>query len=447
MASSLILKALFAAAFAHACSGAPTSAAPPVTIDREASLWPSFQTLPKNQYGRLEATEGAEVLHRYFAREHGLQVKAEVLSQAAANALAGAGGRGLSMNALVGAAERLEERVLRTRQEDMRRAFGDHTFSWREMISHAALHGVLTSYLQDLAIEVGDLNPSELFDAYRFKLEQGWGSFPPRFGFADALEIASYVLPIVQHKRTCDALLNELEQGVQAPTTSPERLLNVAARIAQRRSMPVPSVLPPPLAAVAARNGGSVPLYGQSLNEVLYWTFPSDCPAPPGVEVETHQEVELSAAGAFVAQLLGEDLGLLLSSLEGSLRGALAGASSASAAPPAAPSAAPAARSPKQPASFDLGRLASLTFDDLDKALGDFENWLATWSTEDLMRVTALALICTAMLRMIGGMWTSSRGAVRGAASDIKKDEKAKGAEAKAKEEPKDAAATAKAAQ
>merc|ERR1719389_985877 len=41
----------------------------------EASLWKTFQSLPKNSMGRLAPPAVRYIVHGYFAREHGWQIK------------------------------------------------------------------------------------------------------------------------------------------------------------------------------------------------------------------------------------------------------------------------------------------------------------------------------------------------------------------------------------
>merc|ERR1719440_1919696 len=41
----------------------------------EASIWQTFQSMPKNNMGRLAPQAVRHIVHGYFAREHGWQIK------------------------------------------------------------------------------------------------------------------------------------------------------------------------------------------------------------------------------------------------------------------------------------------------------------------------------------------------------------------------------------
>jgi hypothetical protein len=78
--------------------------------DAEARLWPSFQALPKNEYGRIDAAMANTAANRYFAFFHGLHSLNETPHMAAvAVALSAANhGRGLSLRNLATAIMSLE---------------------------------------------------------------------------------------------------------------------------------------------------------------------------------------------------------------------------------------------------------------------------------------------------------------------------------------------------
>jgi hypothetical protein len=85
----------------------------------------------------------------------------------------------------------------------------------------------------------------------------------------------------------CEALLNDLEGSVQAPTAAPEKLLGLVGNLssatvnAPRR---LPLVLADKLQSIAEIHGGSVPLQGRLFAQWLHFVFPNECPYPSIVE-------------------------------------------------------------------------------------------------------------------------------------------------------------------
>merc|ERR1719284_1939128 len=56
-------------------SGHASAAASKRLAAIEASIWQTFQSLPKNNMGRLAPRAVRHIVHGYFAREHGWQIK------------------------------------------------------------------------------------------------------------------------------------------------------------------------------------------------------------------------------------------------------------------------------------------------------------------------------------------------------------------------------------
>merc|ERR1719218_52691 len=56
-------------------SGHASAAASKRLAAIEASIWQTFQSLPKNNMGRLAPPAVRHIVHGYFSREHGWQIK------------------------------------------------------------------------------------------------------------------------------------------------------------------------------------------------------------------------------------------------------------------------------------------------------------------------------------------------------------------------------------
>jgi len=76
----------------------------------------------------------------------------------------------------------------------------------------------------------------------------------------------------------CDSIMDEIEHKVLAPTASPERLLGIVSKISNVQALP--QSLAEKLQAIAARNGGEVPLHGRLFSQWLHFAFPHECPFP-----------------------------------------------------------------------------------------------------------------------------------------------------------------------
>jgi len=81
----------------------------------------------------------------------------------------------------------------------------------------------------------------------------------------------------------CDGLMNEIEEKVQAPKASAEKLLSLVGNI-QSSTVDAPrelsQTLREKLHAVAERHGGEVALYGRLFAQWLHFAFPNECPYP-----------------------------------------------------------------------------------------------------------------------------------------------------------------------
>jgi len=80
----------------------------------------------------------------------------------------------------------------------------------------------------------------------------------------------------------CDSIMDEIEHKVLAPKASPERLLGIVRNISNVRALP--QSLTEKLQAIAARNGGEVPLHGRLFSQWLHFAFPHECPFPAILE-------------------------------------------------------------------------------------------------------------------------------------------------------------------
>lgn len=231
------------------------------SVATEERLWPSFQALPKNSYGRLDAPAGALALQRHFSREHGLRL----LPGAAAEALrATERGRGASLLDLAAAAAALEASLLQPK-ELLAAAYARQVAglaSEGAALERKAAAEVLADYLRELPVEQDTVEPSKMLAALGSK---------DSFTLEDAVAAAKAAVDALRVFSPCDRRLREVEEQVQAPAASPERLVRIAAA-----SKASPGLLEA-LRAIADRHGGSVPLHGDSLSEALRLAFPAEC--------------------------------------------------------------------------------------------------------------------------------------------------------------------------
>eukprot|EP00403_Amphidinium_massartii_P017629 CAMPEP_0178409464 /NCGR_PEP_ID=MMETSP0689_2-20121128/20476_1 /TAXON_ID=160604 /ORGANISM="Amphidinium massartii, Strain CS-259" /LENGTH=563 /DNA_ID=CAMNT_0020030607 /DNA_START=82 /DNA_END=1773 /DNA_ORIENTATION=- len=99
----------------------------------------------------------------------------------------------------------------------------------------------------------------------------------------------------------CEVLLNSIEADVQAPSTSPEHLIDLVSNLSSS-SVDAPRELSRALVTkmhgIAALNGGSVPLHGRLFAQWLHYAFPAECPYPRG---------HTDTAALTASQWLGED--------------------------------------------------------------------------------------------------------------------------------------------
>lgn len=85
----------------------------------------------------------------------------------------------------------------------------------------------------------------------------------------------------------CEALMNELEGKVQAPTASPKLLLDLASNLSSATvdgPRQLSSSLASKLAIIAERNAGAVPLHGRLFAQWMHMAFPNECPFPHSIK-------------------------------------------------------------------------------------------------------------------------------------------------------------------
>lgn len=81
----------------------------------------------------------------------------------------------------------------------------------------------------------------------------------------------------------CEILLNEIEGAIQAPISTPERLLSLIGNISSATvSAPrqLAQHLVEKLHGIAEQHGGTVPLQGRLFQQWLHYAFPNECPYP-----------------------------------------------------------------------------------------------------------------------------------------------------------------------
>lgn len=84
----------------------------------------------------------------------------------------------------------------------------------------------------------------------------------------------------------CEALLDDIEHAIGAPTASPAELLRIVGNLSSHVSVEddAPPVLDGSLAAqleqIAATHGGEVPLHGRLFAQWLHYAYPRECPFP-----------------------------------------------------------------------------------------------------------------------------------------------------------------------
>jgi len=167
-------------------SGHASPAASKRLASIEASVWQTFQSLPKNGMGRLAAPAVRHVVHGYFAREHGWQIKGlephgmqinatatkvhdvSILQDKAPLLVEGLlearhQDHGLALTDVVAMVAVLEQLVFDESVTLLTAAYRLNAESTTELIDETALHTVLKSYL----ILFGQGSKADLFDAVR----------------------------------------------------------------------------------------------------------------------------------------------------------------------------------------------------------------------------------------------------------------------------------------
>jgi len=98
--------------------------------------------------------------------------------------------------------------------------------------------------------------------------------------------IASHTYYSVCCLSECEAWMNQLEGQVQAPTASPERLLELVGTLSSSDHdlQRITPQLRQRLHTIGQLHGGQVPLHGRLFAQWLHYAFPHDCPYPHMVE-------------------------------------------------------------------------------------------------------------------------------------------------------------------
>eukprot|EP00418_Pyrodinium_bahamense_P029420 CAMPEP_0179133300 /NCGR_PEP_ID=MMETSP0796-20121207/63385_1 /TAXON_ID=73915 /ORGANISM="Pyrodinium bahamense, Strain pbaha01" /LENGTH=575 /DNA_ID=CAMNT_0020832259 /DNA_START=114 /DNA_END=1841 /DNA_ORIENTATION=+ len=165
----------------------------------KASMWPTFQALPKNSMGRLAPRSVRYVVHGYFAKEHGwlikglephgmqlnmtevqdvsiLQDKAPALVEALLEARRS--DHGLSLDDVVAMAAALERLIFEESIGLLEAAYTLNGQSAATHVDESALHGVLTSYLLVFEMGVrGNLSDIRRHQAIKKKVAAAGGSW------------------------------------------------------------------------------------------------------------------------------------------------------------------------------------------------------------------------------------------------------------------------------
>jgi hypothetical protein len=146
-----------------------TAATPSKRVEAiQASAWKTFQALPKNSAGRLSPPAVRHIVHGYFAREHGWQIKGlephgmqlnvshvhdvNIFQDKAPLLVEGLlesqqSNRGLALNDIVAMIAVLEQMMFDESVTLLEAAYGFNGVSMQDEISSDMLHRVLQSYL------------------------------------------------------------------------------------------------------------------------------------------------------------------------------------------------------------------------------------------------------------------------------------------------------------
>jgi len=171
----------------------------------EASIWQSYEALPKNEVGRLGPRAVRYLVHNYFAKEHGwlidglephgnqeevsemhevsiLQDKAPVLVETLLEAKRG--DRGLSLSDTVAMIAALERLIYDESQQLLTASYRLNGLSPGEPITESAIHEVLTSYL--VLFEMGqkaNLTDSRRHQLLKKRAAESGGNWPMLVAF------------------------------------------------------------------------------------------------------------------------------------------------------------------------------------------------------------------------------------------------------------------------
>ena len=204
----------------------------------EASIWQTYQSLPKNEFGHIGPRAVRYLVHNYFAKEHGWLIKGlephghqtdvsqvyevNILQDKAPGLVESLletqrAGRGLTLQDAVAMVATLERLIFDEAIKLLHSAYNLNSLSMGKPVAEDGLHEVLTSYL--ILFEMGDraiLQNPELHRALKVRAAEVGGNWPllvefeqdalsnfrfshkdmrnpflvtPRYSFEDAVEI------------------------------------------------------------------------------------------------------------------------------------------------------------------------------------------------------------------------------------------------------------------
>jgi len=160
----------------------------------EASIWRTFQALPKNRMGRLSPKSVRHVVHNYFSKEHGWRIEglephvlqadmsevhsATILQERAPSVVEALledreHGRGLSFEDIVVMVMSLERLIAHESFSLLEDAYALNGMTASDSIDRKALHDVLTSYL--IAFRMGvyaALDDKDRHDSIKARMEE-----------------------------------------------------------------------------------------------------------------------------------------------------------------------------------------------------------------------------------------------------------------------------------
>eukprot|EP00929_Paragymnodinium_shiwhaense_P007675 TRINITY_DN111583_c0_g1_i1.p1 TRINITY_DN111583_c0_g1~~TRINITY_DN111583_c0_g1_i1.p1 ORF type:complete len:428 (+),score=104.47 TRINITY_DN111583_c0_g1_i1:59-1285(+) len=362
-------------------------------VEVEGNVFPTFQALSKNEFGRLEAKEVGYIVHRYFGREHGLRLAGldgafDGLASAInatgedhwmMDALAAAmrdsrGKRGLSVGDVALVAAAVEQVVLNTQH-------ATKTLSRAKMQkeSCAARRASLTNLCKP---STGRMPWSAVSAGAEESFNRDALTAAGAVEGGNIVLLANYLsLPMHCTATTelfsvcctsgCESIARHIESKAMAPKVSSDRLVQIASAVA-----PVARPLQRKLNKIAQQQGGDVLVHSAEFAEWLHYAFPAECPLRSVVSEEAAREA-VPTVEEMLAAYMGE----------------------AAAMPEA-----------KQTSTTELIQ---------NNAGVEGASWQRNGA-----RLAVFALLAFAMLRTVVSQWRQAGGAMRGEDKDAKKGAK-----------------------